>query len=253
MTNWCFGAGWPLLGTGAPTAELSYFHLEEDDGPGRATRNRSLDTFGGRLIRDPAPGHLDYEIEAFAQTGTIRASTAPAATELDVSANFIHAEVGYSRADPWKTHVSLEYDRASGDGPGGDYGRFDTLYGMRRADLGPAGLYNAIGRANIEAVGLRIEGSPNARLDGFVTVRGLWLAEPTDAFSTSGVRDATGRSGDFAGTQVDGRVRYWLIPNRARVEVNAVQLFKGRSLTDAPNAPRTGDTTYVSTALTLSF
>jgi len=31
-------------------AELNYFHLGERNAPGRLTRDRSLDTFGGRFI-----------------------------------------------------------------------------------------------------------------------------------------------------------------------------------------------------------
>jgi len=60
----------------------------------------------------------------------------------------------------------------------------------------------------------------------FAAFRGLWLASNTDSFSTTGVRDATGRSGDFAGRQLEGRIRYWLVPNALRFEANAVWLDK---------------------------
>ena len=170
-----------------------------------------------------------------------------------VSAWFVHADAGYTFPGNAKLRLSVEYDRASGDAPGGKYGRFDTLFGMRRADLAPAGIYNAIGRANIETVGLRAEIAPSSRWDAFAAYRPMWLAEKTDSFSTTGVRDVTGVSGSFAGHQLEGRVRYWLVPSFLRAEINAVWLAKGRFLHAAPNAPATGDTTYLATSVAASF
>jgi hypothetical protein len=238
---------------GAATAELSFFHLGERDAPGRPTRDRSLNTLGGRLHVEPKPGNIDYEFEAFYQFGRIGTSTAATAAPQDVSATFVHARIGYTLPTSWSPRLSFEYDRASGDNPGGSFGRFDTYYGMRRADLAPAGLYNAIGRANISAVGLRLEAAPTKKLDWFVAYRPMWLASSTDAFSTSGVRDATGAAGDFAGHQIEGRVRLWLIPNRLRYEINALVLAKGRFLREAPNAPSGDLTRYASFSLTASL
>jgi len=238
---------------GPAMAELSFYHLGERDAPGRPTRNRSLNTIGGRIIRDPKAGAVDYEVEAIYQIGHIRNGTAPTAALLDVSASFVHAEIGYSFAGAWKPRLSVEFDRASGDGLGGSFGRFDTLFGMRRADLAPSGLYGAVARANIVTPGLRFEAVPSKTVDWFVTYHPMWLAERTDSFSTSGVRDPTGRSGSFAGHQIDARVRYWLIQDRLRAELDGVWLAKGRFLRDAPNAPKSGNTRYVSTNLTMSF
>lgn len=238
---------------GPAMAELSYFHLGERDRPGRPTRDRSLDTFGARVIVEPQPRRFDYEIEAIYQTGEISASSAPQAVTQGVSATFVHAELGYSWASAWKPRLALELDRASGDKPGGRYARFDTLFGMRRADLAPSGLYNAIGRANIMATGLRLEATPDKRLDWFMAYRAMWLASAQDSFSTTGVRDPSGHSGDFAGHQIEARVRYWLMPARLRFEANGVVLAKGRFLTEAPNAPPGRATRYASLNLTASF
>lgn len=238
---------------GPAMAELSYFHLGERDAPGRPSRDRSLDTFGGRIIADPRPGKIDFEVESFYQTGSISASLAANAARQSVSASFVHAEIGYSFPSAWQPHLSLEFDRASGDKPGGVYGRFDTLFGMRRADLAPAGLYNAIARTNISAIGLRLEAMPSKRLDWFAAYRPMWLASASDAFSSTGVRDAGGTAGDFAGHQIEGRLRYWLIPKRLRYEVNGLLLAKGRFLRNAPNAPSGAWTRYASFNLTASF
>lgn len=212
---------------GPAMAELSYFHLGERDAPGRPTRDRSLDTFGGRIITEPRSGKFDYEVEAFYQTGHVSASLAATAPRQSVSASFVHADAGYSFAGPWKPRLSIEFDRASGDKPGGRFGRFDTLFGMRRADLAPAGLYNAVARANIMTPGIRLEATPSKRLDWFAVYRGMWLAANEDSFSTTGVRDAAGRSGDFAGHQFEARVRYWLVPARLRFEFDGLLLAKG--------------------------
>lgn len=238
---------------GPAMLEAGYFHLGERDAPGRPTRNRSLDTASLRLLREPAPGAVDYEVEAIYQWGTIRAGLAPDAATLDVSASFVHAEIGYTFPAPWQPRLSLEFDRASGDAQGGRYGRFDTLFGMRRAELAPAGLYNAVGRANLASPMLRLEVTPDKRTDAFLAVRPLWLAERTDAFSTTGVRDASGSAGSYAGLQLDSRVRYWLLPGRLRLEADAVWLGKGRFLKEAPNAPSSGDTRYLSLNATVSF
>lgn len=238
---------------GKTFAEIGYFGLAERDTARRATRNRHLHSFSARLLREPAAGRFDHEIEIVHQIGRVRASAAASAPSLDVSASFLHADFGYSFPGPLKARLSAEYDYASGDAPGGGYGRFDTLFGMRRADLAPAGIYAQIGRANISTPGIRFEIAPNARLDGFMVYRAMWLAEKTDAFSTTGVRDISGSSGAFAGHQIEGRARYWLLPKRLRAEANAAWLRKGAFLKNAPNAPQTGNTRYVSMALTASF
>lgn len=83
--------------------------------------------------------------------------------------------------------------------------------------------------------------------------RPMWLASARDAFSSSGVRDASGRSGSFAGHQFDARWRYWLAPKRLRLELNGLVLAKGGFLRNAPNAPVGKATAYGSVALTASF
>lgn len=238
---------------GEATLEGSYFRLEESDAPGRPTRDRRLDTFSVRAIRDPKAGRWDYEVEAIGQGGTIRRGLGAADPVLKVRAHFLHVEAGYTFVHPWKPHVSAEFDLATGDKAGGRYGRFDTLFGMRRADLAPAGIYNAIGRANIVTPGLRLEVTPSPRWDGFVAARGLWLEAREDGFSTTGVRDPAGASGSFAGRQLEGRVRYWLVPGKLRAEANGVWLDKARFLRRGPNAPPTGDERYLSLNLTGQF
>ena len=238
---------------GGLLAEAGFVRFIEHDTPGRATRNRGLTSLSARLLRDAAPGQWDYEIEGIAQRGSVRAGTAASAARLSVRARFVHADLGYTLAGSWKPHVNLEFDHASGDGTGAHYTRFDTLYGMRRSDFAPSGIYAALARTNISALGLRLEGSPTKRLDVLATWKWLWAADRHDSFSTTGIRDASGAAGRFAGQQLDGRLRYWLVPQRLRAEVTAVWLNRGQLLRRAPNASPHGDTHYGAASVTLSF
>lgn len=233
--------------------ELGYFGLAERDTPGRPTRNRHLHSFSVRTMRDPAPEVLDYEVEGIWQMGRVRNSVAPGGAELNVAAWFVHADTGYTLPGSLNARLSAEFDYASGDRPDGDYGRFDTLFGMRRGDFVPAGIFAQTGRANILTPGVRVEMTPGKRVDLFANWHPMWLASRTDAFSTTGVRDSAGRSGRFAGHMLDGRLRWWAVPKKLRAEANASWLGKGRFLRTAPNAPASGNVHYLSLALMASF
>lgn len=244
---------WGGLVHHASGPEVSFYHFRERDWPGHATRDRDLNTAGLRFYRGPRAGHLDGEVEAMYQWGHESASILPTAARLEASATFVHAHVGYTLAHRWHPRVALEFDRASGDGPGATYGRFDTLYGMRRGDFAPAGLYAAVGRANIASPAVRVEAAPSQQTDLSFTWRPMWLADWHDSFSNTSVRDSSGRSGDFAGHQFDLRLRAWLIPRHVRAEWDGLILAKGRFLTTAPNAPKDGDTGYTSLSVTVVF
>ena len=232
--------------------EASFIHFGERDAPGHPTRDRSLHNAGLRFSADPRPGHVDGGAEAIYQWGHTSTSLAATAPAAPVSATFLRAHLGYTLAARWHPHILAEFDRASGDGPSGTYGRFDTLFGMRRSDLGPAALYSALVRSNLLTPGLRVEITPSPRFDAFVGYRALWLADAHDAFSGTGVRDATGRSGTFAGHQIDARARRWLIAGHLRAEADVTYLARGHFLETAPNAPKS-DTRYASVAISAFF
>lgn len=236
---------------GRAVLDVGAFRFEERDRPDRATRDRHLTTLDLHLIAPPAPGKWDWEGEVMRQTGSISASLSPTAARLPVEAWFAHAELGYKWAGGWSPHLVMEGDYASGDRRNGHYGRFDSLYSMRRADFSPAGLYNAVSRSNLIAVGPRLEVTPGKRVDAFATVKKLWLASALDGFATTGVVDASGRSGREAGWQTDARVRYWALPKRLQLELDGTWLAKGRFLETAPNRASDHDTVYLALNATM--
>ncbi|WP_260927648.1 alginate export family protein [Novosphingobium sp. 9] len=238
---------------GRTNLDLYFLGLNERDSPSLATKNRQLYTPGLRLFMNPEAGKPDFEVEADYQFGSVRASTAANAALLDVSAYYVHAELGYQFAGPWKPHVKLVYDRASGDNGKGSYNRFDSLFGARNPDWGPTSIYGALSRSNISSPGVRLDFAHGKRTDGNLTYRAMWLDSATDSFANTGVRDATGKSGTFAGQQVEWRVRYWIVPQFLRLETGAAWLINGRFLKDAPNASGRGNPIYGFFGVTATF
>jgi hypothetical protein len=214
--------------------EIAYYRLAERDGSDRETADRRLHTIDARLSREAKARKVDYDLEGAYQFGRVSESTMATAGKQSVAAGFVHAAAGYTFDTPLKPRVGLFYDYASGDRPGGKLGRFDTLFGSRRDDFGPSGTYGALARENISAPGVRFEARPGDRFELLADYRGIWLASRRDRFFN--VTDKTGGSGRFGGQQVEGRLRYWLIPKHLRLESNYALLFKGDFLKDAPQA-----------------
>ena len=250
-----FGGSFTKGGMLGGTLELYGYGLHERDTADRPTRNRRLWTPGLRAWRKPKAGRIDYDLEGAYQFGEIRSSTrANDLTDLNVSAYLVHAELGRTWVGGLQPRVSAVFDLASGDrADPRSHNRFDTLFGARRFDFGPTALYGPVHRFNMMSGGSRLEVKPGKSSDVMVMYRALWLNSPTDSFSATGVRDAAGTAGRFAGHQVEARLRRWLIPDLVRIDTGLAYLAKGRFLTDAANAPATGDTRYGYVDLYLEF
>ena len=244
------GADLERIGRG----ELYTFGLHEDSTNDGRTRNRILYTPGFRISRPPAPGRLDYELETVFQTGRSRASTSSNQT-LTHFAHFHHAEVGYSFDARWSPRVVLQYDYASGDDKPGDGNneRFDTLFGARRFEYGPTGIYGAFARSNINTPGIRIQLEPMSWLQGFLAYRAFWLASDRDAWTTTGLRDPRGKSGSFVGSQLEFRIRWKLLPGNLMLETGYAHLFAGEFIKDAPNASHRGNSNYGYSQVVVTF
>ena len=239
-----FGGSFTKAGVLGGTFELYGYGLHERDTPDRLTRNRRLWTPGLRAWRKPKAGLIDYDLEGAYQFGEARSSArANDVTDLNVSAYLVHAELGRTWTGGWQPRASAVFDLASGDrADPRSYNRFDTLFGARRFDFGPTALYGPVHRYNMMSAGSRLEVKPGKSSDVMVMYRAFWLNSRTDSFSATGVRDAA--AGRFAGHQIEARLRRWLIPDLVRIDTGVAYLAKGRFLTDAVNAPRTGDTRY---------
>jgi hypothetical protein len=240
----------PRIGSG----ELFVFGLHESDSSKRPTRNRKLYTPGWRIFKQPAPGQFDYMYEGAVQAGESRWT--PASTQdLDHLAHFQHVELGYTFDAPWSPRIALQYDYASGDEDpdDDDNERFTRLFGARRIDFGPTGIYGPFARANINTPGIRIQLKPHAQVTSFLAYRAYWLASKKDAWTTTGVRDVTGDSGSFIGSQIELCVRWKLLPGNLLLEAGYAHLFAGHFIREAPNASHRGDSNYVYTQAVVSF
>ena len=227
--------------------EVFLFGIDEHDVPGRASRNRDFVMPGLRIYRPKGTERVDWLIESAVQVGESRASSAATdRRDLDHLAYNVRVELGYTWVHRWKPRLNFEFDIASGDDDpnDGDHGRFDTLFGARRLDFGPTGIYGAFARSNLVSPGLRLNLKPSPRTQLMACYRGFWLESRRDGWTTSGLRDASGTSGRFVAQQVEARARYALIPGNVDLEFGVTAAFDGRFMREAPGSPAEGDLFY---------
>lgn len=227
-------------------AELYLYHLDESDSANNATRNRRYFTPGARLFIKPAKGKFDFQLESIGQIGSVRATTsANDHRDLQHLAWMQHFDSGYTFEIPWSPRLAFEYDYASGDDHPNDQKdqRFDTLYGARRFEYGPTGIYGAFARTNIKSPGLRLNVSPREDLQLGVSHRAFWLASASDSWASTGLQDRTGRSGDALGQQLELSARYDF-NSSLNFETGWTHLFKGHFAKNAPSAPNKQDVDY---------
>ena len=243
------------------SSELYLYHLDEGSSTSVPTRHRRYFTPGTRFFTKPAKAAVDFQLETIGQFGTVQETTAPNSKNLNHNAWYQHADIGYTIDMPWSPRLGLEYDYASGDHNPKDNQdqRFDTLYGARRFDFGPTGIYGAFSRANINSPGYRINLAPRSDVSLQLDHRIFWLAQATDCWGgayCSGtsfiLQDKTGRSGNNIGSQLDLIAR-WDFNSSLNFETSYTHLFKGSFAKNAPNAPAPGDVDYVYVESMLRF
>jgi len=217
------------------TIEAYLLGLHESDGRTAPSSDRKLYTPGMRTLRQPAPGEFDFQLEFMSQFGSSRASREDT-IDLDHLAFALHGSSGFLFDAPWAPRLAFQYDYASGDRSPDDgaNNRFDTLFGARRFEYGPTGLYGAIARSNVSTPGLRLEVQPHRTVDAFTAYRLVWLASAQDAWTTAELRDPTGDSGSFVGQQVEGRVRWHLLPRNFSLDVGGALFVRGDFARQAP-------------------
>jgi hypothetical protein len=238
------------------SGEIYVIGLHEGDTSDLATRDRRLYTPGIRWFKEPAKGNFDFEVESAYQVGTSRASTSSSdTTDLDHSAHYQHAQIGYTFNTPWSPRFLAQYDYASGDGDptDGDTERFDTLFGARRFEYGPTGIWGAFARSNINSPGYRLIVKPTDSISAFVGHRMFWLASNSDAWVPAKLQDPTGDSGSFLGHQIEASVTWNILPKNLAVETGVAYLIKGDFAKEAPDASPENDSTYFYAQTVLQF
>ena len=208
-----------------------YYLMETEDTP----LNRQLYTPGLRIFRNPAKGEFDFEGETIGQTGLARVSkTSP--DRVDVESWFEHIQAGYTFDLPWDPRLLVQYDYATGGRSGNTTHSFDTLFGARRWEYGPTGIFGPFARNNINAPGARLFVIPHRDVSAFLAYRAWWMADATAPWIPAGLSDPTGRSGDFMGQTVEFATR-WDAHDNVALEAGWTGLIKGEFARNAPGAP----------------
>ncbi len=218
------------------TLETHFFGLDEKDSAKLETRDRELYTPGFRLYRAPAPGRIDFEVEAAYQWGTSRNTASPIdIIPLDHRAHFVHLEVGHVFNRRWQPRTTLLYDYASGDRDPNDgrNGTFDTLYGARRFEFGPTSLYGSIARANLDSIAFRLDNTFSPELRGAFTLRDVRLASAAAPWTTGGILNPPGVHARKIGTQWEYSLQWEAIPGRFQVETGFNFLTAGEVMRNA--------------------
>ena len=213
-------------------------------------------TAGARAYRVPKPGGWGYEAEGVWQTGRSGGTVGGVArTNLEQNAYFMHLEAGYAFDARMRPVLLVQYDYASGDKDPKDTSseRFNTLFGARRFDFGPTGIYGPIPRSNIDTPGLRLTLTPKARWQSMLAYRWLFLAEARDQWVGSGWSDPTGESGRTLGKQLEGSFTWTAIPNRLSIEPGFAHLELGRFARQVQGAAFRGDPLYFYLSVTTTF
>ena len=217
--------------------ELYLYYLDEDPS---SPRNRQLYTPGFRIFRPNRKGEFDFEAESVAQTGRSRASLT--ARELNHEAYLEHIQLGYTFDLPWDPRILVQYDYATGgeNGSGTTTNSFDTLYGARRFDYNPTGIWGPFARNNINVPGTRLFLVPHRDVTGFLAYRAWWMADSKALWQPAGLIDPTGKSGDFMGHTVELSAR-WDAHENIALEAGWNCLIKGNFARNAPGAPANHD------------
>lgn len=236
--------------------EIYWYGLDQGNRPNNDALPRDLDSFGFRAFRPTAKGMWSYEIDTLWQTGESSATAAGVTRrDLDHDAEFFHWEVGYAFEAAWSPVLLLQFDSASGDEDPFD-GRnegFDTLFGERRFDFAPQGIWGAFARGNLRTPGLRLTMAPKPRWQTMLSYRKFELESARDAWSGVGLRDVTGQAGRSIGRQLEGSATWSAIKDRLSLEAGFAHLWAGRFVRTTSGANFRGDPSYFYLTLTTSF
>jgi len=233
-------------------AEVYLYHLDEGDSRLNPTRNRRYFTPGIRIYQKPSKGNYDFTAEGMGQFGTVKyaATGAFANTEKQHEAWSSHVEAGYSFDLPWSPRFYLEHDYASGNknwknnSASAEDSRFDPLFGASDFDFGPAGIYGAFQRTNINSPGYKLDFSPRNDMSFRFQQRLIWLAEGQDCWGAAACTAGTtpglaGGNGSYVGDQLGFTGRY-NVNSSLNFDAGWYHLFKGDFAKSAKQTNATG-------------
>jgi hypothetical protein len=249
---------WGAYWLSAPRAdrtqfELTLLELDAANGSGE-TSGADIHTLALRAFRPVTRGGINYEIEGGLQRGESAAQPG-SMLSLDHDAYYAHAEIGYAFDANWTPNLLLQYDMASGDtDPTDDRNeRFNPLFGERRFDTGPTGIYGPFQRSNVASPGVRLTFNPAPRWRAMMAYRNFRLDAARDAWVGSGWRDTTGQAGRSLGRQLEASFNWTTIPDRLSIETGFADVHSGRFVKETAGAAYRGSARYFYTAIITSF
>jgi len=226
---------------------LYYYGINDID-PAIATK-RQYSTFGLRLYRTSRKGRFDYEVEGAYQIGK--------KAEKDQQAWFGHATIGYTFDTMWIPRLLFQYDYASGtrDPNGNTSQTFDTLFGARRFEYTPTGVFGPFFRSNISSPGVRLVFWPKGDVKMNMKYRAWYLAQAKDVWIGSGLQDPTGQAGNVLGSDFEIQLE-WFPTSFITFDMGYDHFFKGSyidTLAQIPGNPPAEDTDYFYFSTELKF
>ena len=220
----------------------AFYYGLNDQRQQNANLHRTYGTYGFRLLKNPAVSEFDYELEGAIQVGQLG--------QVDHFAYNPNVQVGYTFDAPWTPQFLVQYSYASGTRtPGGSQnGTFDPLFGARRWDLMPTGIFGPFLRSNISSPGWRLVMKPAESLTMQIKQRFWYLAQGSAVNGGILLQDPTGGAGNYLGHDLEVRVS-WVVSQNLDIDAGYDHWFKGSYFDRLPasaNLPQGGnkDTDY---------